>query len=112
MEIKSLSGKDICAIIEKSSQANVRELKIGDFEVKFGPENQGYQVQYAGMHTPSNTAEAEEQNTEQGEGFITAIQARVQEDIVNTQTLMDDPLGFEESVMNSFVYQDGVNEDQ
>lgn len=108
MEIKPLSGKDICAIIEACSKTDVRELKIGDMSIKFGPQDRGEKIQVAGMLTPEQIAEAAS-NPEQNESFVDAIQARTQEDILNTQTLMDDPMAFEEQVMNSFVYQGGVN---
>ena len=112
MEIKALSGKDICAIIETCSKTNLRELTIGNMSLKFGPENQGDKVPTAGVQLPSEIAGATDINPEQNESFVEAMQARTQEDILNTQTLMDDPMRFEEEVMNSFVYQGGANEDQ
>jgi len=112
MEIKPLSGKDICAIIETCAQVNVRELSIGEVSIKFGPENQGFKVQTVGTQFPSNTVGTEDHNPENNDSFVEAIQARTKEDIMSTQTLMDDPMAFEEEVMNSFVYQGGMNEDQ
>ena len=111
MEIKALSAKDICAIIESSSKSGVKELTIGDMSLKFGPSDQGEMVAVAGTLTPEQIAEAAS-NPEQNESFVEAVQARTQEDIINTQTLMDDPMQFEEEVMNSFVYQGGANENQ
>lgn len=111
MEIKPLSGREICAIIESCSKSEVRELTLGDMNIKFGPQNQG-EVQSEGTQIPSNPAEAVEQDPEQNDSFIEAIQARTQEDILSTQQLMDDPMGFEEDVVNSFVYQGGTNENQ
>lgn len=109
MEIKALSGKDICAIIESCSKTGVRELTIGDMSIKFGPTDLGEKVPTAGVQLPSAIAEATEQNPEQNESFVEAIQARTQEDILSTQVLMDDPMQFEEDIMNSFVYQGGAN---
>lgn len=108
MEIKALSGKDICAIIESCSKSSVRELTIGDMSIKFGPSDQGEKVTVAGTLTPEQIAEASS-NPEQDESFVEAMQSRTQEDILSTQTLMDDPMAFEEEVMNSFVYQGGAN---
>lgn len=112
MEIKPLSGKDICAIIETCSKTDIRELSIGEMSLKFGPRDQGNQVSMSGMMSPSQIAEAQKQNPEQNESFVEAMQARTKEDVLNTQTLMDDPMAFEEEIMNSFVYQGGDNEDQ
>ena len=110
MEIKALSGKDICAIIETCSKSQVKELVLGDLSIKFGPGDSGEEISIVGTQLPSIPVEAVEQNPEQDDSFIEAIQSRVQEEIVNTQTMMDDPEGFEEQVVNSFVYQGGMNE--
>lgn len=109
MEIKALSGKDICAIIKECSNSEVRELSLGDLNIKFGPENLGDKVPTVGTQVDFNSAEAADPNSEHNKSFLDAIQARTQEDILNTQTLMDDPMAYEEEVMNSFVYQGGAN---
>lgn len=115
LEVKSLTGRQICDIIKACAESGVRELKLGEMHIQFGGEKTsivGTQATFEGTQTPSQESGTTEQeiNTEQDKSFMDAIQARTAEDVMQSQTLMDDPSGFEREIVSSFLYEgDGVD---
>lgn len=105
MEIKGLSGKEICAIIKSCADAKVRELNLGSMQISFGT-SQGEPASAPSLGTnlpsPEKVETSQEQKTEQNESFLDAMKSRMDEEIMQTQTLMDNPVQFEEEVIASF----------
>lgn len=111
MEIKDLSGKDICDIIRACKGANVKELKLSGLEIQFGlTEKSRERAPKVIEGTPKTnilhlSGTTPEERTENNESFIDAMKSRAAEEVIHTQKLMDDPSGFEEDVVNSFIYE-------
>ena len=110
VEINGLQGKDICAIIKACAAASVTELKVGDLEVKFGTtaakEPEGTTAPYEGTHSlPPQLGTTEEDAQETEEQTFDLLQQRAIEDLAHMQNIIDDPLAFEDDMVDSFVHQ-------
>jgi hypothetical protein len=112
MEIKALTGKEICNIIEVSAKSGVTELNLGDFRVSFKSEGTRLAVE-AEPFNYVGTQELANENKQQEEKFELSIaQERAKEDLELAQSMIDDPMGFEQEVIDSYINGavDGNNE--
>jgi len=116
MEIKGLSGTELCAIIKACAESGVSNLELDSLKIQFGNTQSigGIQAPFEGTQTPSpQTPGTEVEPTpEQIENqFMDALQARAVEDLAQTQTLIDSPVDFENDMVNGLIYEnkDGVD---
>lgn len=115
MEIKSLTSKDICNIIEASARAGVSDLSIGDLSISFSgtqkPVSEGIHSPFLGIEeTPptSGKMEIKEQPN------LTKLSPEDRESLriaAEAQLAFDDPSVFEEYVTDELLYGEVTDEE-
>ena len=109
MEIRYLQGKEICAIIAACANAGVSELEVGDLKLKFGtsaPEFVGIQTPIEGAQlSPPQLGITEEQQPI--DHRLDILHQRAISDLTNTQTLIDNPVGFENDMIDDMLNDRG-----
>lgn len=113
MEIKSLTGNEICNIIRTSKKAEVRFLKIGELELHFGTKivEEGTQLPQAGMHaTPPQPGTVELEKTPESVELSEQDKEELLEHTVASLTV-NDPEAFEDYITDELLHGGDHNEE-
>lgn len=110
--------KEICHIIRVCSEAGVTELKFGGLEVKFGgafspadkpkPATLGFQENKAYQSLPQKPVLPESDTFSQQMSFT---DRSVLEELERSQLMLEDPLAYEQMVIDSYVGDVGTDAD-
>lgn len=99
--VASFSVKDICRIIEISAHSGVAVLKFGDIEITFrenGPSDIVDQPK-APFQESSPQASGEQEPQAQ---VLSPIQEELLEESYESQLLFDDPMAYEQMIIDGF----------
>lgn len=116
---KGLTASNICSIIKACKDSGVNHLKYGNLEVQFGNQNLGTMGTWAAVGgtqplptQDGNLDEPKIHPVTTETGFIDQLHQRAVEDLTQAQTLMDNPVQFEQDIADGFINPEGGSDAQ
>lgn len=104
MEI-NLTSKQICDILKACEKAGVGEFSFGELKVSFLPKKTAEVVTNIDVESYNKLVEAD---TQVATNF--KIPKEEIEELENAQMMIDDPLAFEQGMIDGQLFQGNVNE--
>lgn len=107
MEV-SFSSKDLCRIIETASKANVSTIKIGNLEVSFLPKSLPTIEDLSKTHSDA----VEQTSSPEQKVSMTPVEKDLLEEARTSQLMVDDPLAFEQEIIDGFMGRNRTYENE
>ena len=114
MEIKSMQAREICSIIRECAKSGVSELRLGDMQISFTGGSVTLPiatVQKGDSGTSHSDVSHGSDTPEQLELEVEGFSEDVRRELDYTQMMIDSPADFEQSVMDSYLENEHMEEE-
>lgn len=107
-----LSALEICRIIRECARSGVKDFSLGPLQLSFGPEGKlGLQKRVSSkssLASPPETPQTSLLEAEPKEVQASSPERELIEQFRDTQQLLEDPVGFEDQLIDEDLEEEGV----